>query len=287
MRTLQTIKNQYDNNLLGMEWNDNIARKFLNCIKNPIIVEKKDMIPQWKFCTALGKKRCTESMGMTDVLILDFDDATYSMQEFMNNFREYFYILHTSHSYDGMNQKFRVFLFLDQEYDIQRLFFKASDKTFSPYHYLINYFEHVDPASFVKAQFFKIPAIKEKNAPYFYHLNNGKLFNMINVLGFEFKMAYDYCIEKQEAHLRKLQKTYEKWRKKYGGVDLTKAKEFIEQKIESTNEGGRHNTIFGLACWFKKIGGSYEEFSQIIPSWADRDFHKQLRHIELEWTKLR
>lgn len=287
MRTLATIKNQYDNNLRCFEWSKSVAQGFMKSIKEPLIVEKKDMIPQWKFCTALGPKRCTENMGVTDILILDFDDANYSIKEFEDSFRDYFYILHTSHSYDGTNQKFRVFLFLDQEYDIQRLFFKASDKTFSPYHYLINYFEHVDPASFVKAQFFKMPAIKAEGAPYYYHTNNGKLFNIVDILGFEFKMAYDYCIERQEEHLRKLQKAYEKWRKKNGGLNLTKAKEYIEQKIESTSEGGRHNTIFGLACWFKKIGGSYEEFSQIIPSWADRDFHKQLRHIELEWAKLR
>lgn len=286
MRTIQTIKNQYDNVMKPLEWNDRIIRIFTKTIKNPIIVEQKDMIPQWKICTVKDVKRKTENMGSTDVLILDFDDKDYSIKEFENTYREYQYILHTSHSYDGVNQKFRVFLFLTEEYDINRLFFKGYHKQFSPYYFLIKQFEHVDPASFVKAQFFKVPAVKSKNAPYYYNFHKGKLFNLDNVLGFEFRMAYDNCVEKQEEYMRKLEKQAEKWRKKNGG-DLSKAKEYIEKKIEACTEGGRHNTIFGLACWWKKIGGSFTEFESIMPSWSDKNYKKQMQHLASEWPYLK
>lgn len=286
MRTIQTIKNQYDNVMKPLEWNAKVADNFIKTIKKPIIVEKKDLIPQWKICTVNNTKRRTESMESTDVLILDFDDPGYSIKEFEDTYREYRYILHTTHSYDGNNQKFRVFLFLDREYNINRLFYKGYHKQFSPYYFLLNQFEHIDPASFVKAQFFKVPAIKTADAPYYYNINNGKVFNLDEVLGFEFKMAYDNCIEKQEEHLRKLEKQVEKWRKKNGG-DLTKAKEFIVEKIEQCNAGGRHNTVFALACWWKKIGGTFAEFESIMPSWSDVSFKKQMAHLRNEWVRLR
>ena len=287
MRTIQTIQNQYDNIMKPLVWSDKVAKNFLNCIKNPIVIEKKDMIPQWKICTVNDNKRRTESIGSTDVLILDYDDPNYSIKEFEDNFREYFYVLHTSHSYDGTNQKFRVFLFLDKEYDINRMFYKCFNQAFSPYHYLVNYFLHVDKASFTRCQFFKVPAVKYKGAPYYYSCHNGKLFDPVNAIGFEFRMAYEYCVEKQEEHLKQLEKRAKWYRRMNGSIDLTNAKQYINEKIETCEEGGRHMQILGLACWFKKIGGTFKEFEEIIPSWADKGFHRQMEHIRHEWDKFR
>ena len=168
MRTLQYIENQFDNVMKALEWNKSTQSKFTYVIKHPLIITEKSMIPQWKFCTVNGDKRCTDNIGMSDIIILDFDDPTYSIKEFEKTFREFRYVLHTSHSYDGTNQKFRVFLFLNQEYDLNRLFFKCHNTAFSPYHMLINYFNKVDKASFVRAQFFKVPCVKYKGAPYYY-----------------------------------------------------------------------------------------------------------------------
>lgn len=268
-------------------WSDKVAKNFLNCIKNPIVVEKKDMIPQWKICTVSDTKRRTESIGSTDVLILDYDDPNYSIKEFEDSFREYFYVLHTSHSYDGTNQKFRVFLFLDKEYDINRMFYKCFNQAFSPYHFLVNYFPHADKASFVRCQFFKVPAIKYKGAPYYYSCHNGKLFDPASAIGFEFRMAYEYCVEKQEEHLKQLEKRAKWYRKMHGSIDLTNAKQYINEKIETCEAGGRHMQILGLACWFKKIGGTFKEFEEIMPSWADKGFHKQMEHIRHEWDRFR
>lgn len=287
MRYIQTIKNQFDNNMRPLEWNKTVAKNFINSIKKPIIIESKDNIPQWKIVSVKGTKRCTENMGTTDVLMLDYDDKDYSIEEFERKFSRFYYILHTSYSYDGIKQKFRVFLFLDKEYEINRLFFKCSNKPFSAWHLLVKYFEHADVASFTKAQFFKVPAIKTADSPYYYKLNNGALFNPIKEIGFEFKMCYEYGPEKQEEYLRQKEKEYEKFRKKYGMADLSKAKEYIEEKIESAPDGGRHNVIFGLATWWKHIGGMYADFASILPSWADRSFHKQLEHLRLEWDRLK
>ena len=129
--------------------------------------------------------------------------------------------------------------------------------------------------------------MKSKDSPYYYKLNNGILFDPVKELGFEFKMCYDYCIEKQEEYLKKKEKEYERYRKKYGSADLSKAKKYIEEKIESTAEGSRHNVIFSLATWWKHIGGSFIEFSSCMPTWADRDYHKQIQHLQLEWERLR
>ena len=286
-RTLNIITNQYDNVMKSIVWTDKIAKNFMNAIKNPVIVEQKDKIPQWKFCTVAGDKRCTENMGFTDILILDYDDPDYTIKEFENAFREYFYILHTSHSYDGTNQKFRVFLFLDQEYDLQRLFCKCHNKAFSPYAMLTKFFPHADKASFTKAQFFKIPALKYKGAPYYYSCHDGKKFDPVNVMGFEFKMAYENCVEKQEEYLKSLEEKAAATRKAKGFIDLTNAKKYINEKIESCEPGGRHMQILGLACWFKKIGGTFKEFEDIMPSWADKAFYKQMQRIRNEWDRFR
>lgn len=284
-RYIQTIKNQFDNKMRGIAWNKTVANNFIQSIQNPVIVESKANIPQWKFCSVKGEKRCTENMGSTDILILDYDSTEYNMETFMNRFREYRYILHTSYSYDGTNQKFRVLLFLDKEYEINRFFFKGSQKQYSPYFYLIDYFDHVDPASFVRAQFFKVPAISRAGAPYVYHINNGKLFNPFQEIDF-FETAYEECEMRQAIYLRDLEQDYMKSRARNDG-DLTKAKLYVEKAIESAAEGTRHNVIFSLACWFKHIGGSLTDFEKIMPSWSDKEYTKQINHIRREWATLK
>lgn len=285
-RQLNIINNQYDNIMKPLIWSKSVAKNFINSIKNPLIIEKKDLIPQWKFCTIKGTKRQTENIDSTDVLILDFDNPIYTIKEFENTFRNFMFILHTSHSYDGTNQKFRVFLFLDKEYDIQLLFFKCHNEAFSPYHFMLKYFPMADKASFTKCQFFKVAAIKEKNAPYYYKINNGELFNPFKELGFEFKMAYELCEEKQAEYLLKKKKEGEMIRKMKGDMNLDNAKKYVANKIENAASGERHNTIFGCAAWFKKIGGTYDEFTDMEPSWADRAYYKQIRRLASEWDRL-
>ena len=284
MNYIQTIKSQYDNVMRGVKVDKNVLINFKHSIEHPLLVEDKNLIPQWKFCSVIDTKRCNESMDKTDILMLDYDDSNMTIKEFENRFREYRYILHTSWSYDGIKQKFRVLLFLDKEYAIDRMFFKGSERAYSPYHYLMDAFEYIDPASFVKSQFFKVPAVKAKDAPYYYSIHNGKLFNLFEIEGY--KNAYYDCYIKQEAYLRRLEKEYERYRKKNGG-DLTKAREYIEKKIESTPEGQRHNAIFGLAAWFKHLGGTYSEFSSILPKWADTQYHKQISRLATEWIKIK
>lgn len=285
-RYIATIKNQYDNKMKVIQWNKTVANNFINVIKNPIIVESKDKIPQWKICSVKGEKRCTENMDSTDVLILDYDSNMYSIETFMNRFREYRYILHTSYSYNGLNQKFRVFLFMNKEYEINKLFFKGSVKQYSPYFYLIDYFEHIDPSFAVRAQFFKVPAISRAGAPYVYHINNGKLFNPFQEIDF-FETAYEECEMRQINYLRDLESEWEKSRKNYDTGDLSKAKAYVEKQIEAAEPGTRHNLIFSLSCWWKHIGGSFAEFEQILPSWSDKEYNNQINHLRKEWCKLR
>lgn len=284
MKTIQVIQNQFDNKMKQIEVNKDVLSHLVNVIKHPMLVEDKNYIPQWKFCSVLDSKRCNENMDKTDILMLDYDDNCMTIEDFKNRYREYKWILHTSYSYDGIKQKFRVLLFLDKEYEIEKMFYKCSERAYSPYHYLIDTFEYIDPASFVKSQFFKVPAIKTKDSPYVYYFNNGKPFNLFDIEGY--KIAYDECIYKQQEYLRKLEREYERFRKKNQG-DLTKAKEYIDKKIESTPEGQRHNAIFGLAAWWKHLGGTYSEFASIIPNWADKQYHKQITRLATEWQKIK
>lgn len=280
---LATINSQFDNKIRGLTVDRAVWQKVLKIVREPLVVPDKAKIPQWKFCSILGEQRCTENIGSTNLLILDFDDSTYSIKEFENQFKEYKYILHTSWSYDGNNSKFRVLLFLNKEYDLQRLLFKCHDKTFSPYEYMLKAFPHIDPASFVKAQFFKMPAIKQPGAPYYFNIHNGKPWDPMEIEGFYF--AYTMCEIKQEEYLKKLEAEHAK-RRKRDNDDMTSAIEYIKKKMQELPAGLRHNGVFGLAAWFAGIGGTYQEFSQIRPTWADRQYDKQIKRLQTEWYKI-
>ena len=60
-----------------------------------IVINRYFLIRQEK-----GNIRCNDNMDKTNILILDYDDAGYSYQEFEDRFRGYKYFLHTSYSYN-------------------------------------------------------------------------------------------------------------------------------------------------------------------------------------------
>ena len=271
--------------MIPLELNEKTWGNIIDIVKKPLLCTDKNLIPQWKFCTSKGDKRCNDNIGSTNILLLDYDDSTYTIKEFEDRFSRYRYILHTSYSYDGKNSKFRVILFLDKEYEIARMFCKLNDnQERSPYHILLKYFDHVDPASFVKAQFFKIPCKSSENAPYYYNIHDGKPFNMSNAI-MDFNNSYNTCIEFQNELEYKRRKMMLERRQKNGN-DLTKAIEFVKKKMEEAPVGQRHNIVFGLGAWFSKCGGDYYTYSQIKPTWADSKFDKQMRRLEKEWDKI-
>lgn len=281
---VQNIKNQYDNKMVPLDLNEGVMNNIVKCIEEPITCSTKDNIPQWKFCTVKGNIRCNDNMDKTNILILDYDDAGYSYQEFEDRFRGYKYYLHTSYSYNGTNSKFRVLLFLDKEYDIDRMFCKTSLRIKSPLDLLLEYFNHVDPASFVKSQFFKVPAKKTKDSPYYYNIHDGELFSLEEDI-VSYKFAYASCYGQLEDEKRERETKSQVLKTQFNG-DLTKAIEFVKRKMEEAPAGERHNCIFGLGAWFSKVGGDYYTFSRIKPSWADKKFEKQIKRLEKEWYKI-
>lgn len=277
---LQTIKNQYDNRMVTLELTEDAV---IECLRKPIVCPNKDSIPQWKFCSVKGDIRCNDNMGWTNILTLDYDDADYSFSEFEDRFRGYKYFLHTSYSYDGTNSKFRVLLFLDQEYEIDRMFCRTSQAIYSPYTLLAQYFDHVDKASFVKAQFFKVPAIKDESSPYHYSIHDGELFSLSEIDTFLF--AYNECKNFLENERREMEVKSRVMAAQRGG-DLTGAYEYVKRHIEDAEPGERHNTVFGLGAFYKRCGGDFGSFSSIRPNWADKNYDNQMRRLEREWFKL-
>lgn len=286
MRYMAIIKNQFDNRMRVIPWSKDVARRFVDVIRKPVVVADKSKIPQWKFCSIKGERRCTENIGSTDILMLDYDSPNYSIKAFEDRFRDFRYVLHTSYSYDGEKQKFRVLLFMDKEYEVNRLFFKGAEKQYSPYFYMIDFFDHADPAFAVRAQFFKVPAKNSADAPYYYRFNDGRLFNPFEEIDF-YETAYDECEWRQANYMRELEESWERTRKNNNTGDLSKAKVYIEKKIESAEPGTRHQQVFGLACWWKHLGGTFGEFEQVMPSWSDKEYTKQLNHLRHEWARLK
>ena len=91
---------------------------------------------------------------------------------------------------------------------------------------------------------------------------------------------------RQATYLRDLEQDYIKSRKNNNN-DLSKAKLYVEKMIESAPEGSRHNVIFSLCTWWKHIGGTFSDFEKIMPTWADKEYSKQLKHLEKEWYTLK
>lgn len=277
---IQIIDNQYDNKLKSFPLKDSY-NNLLEIISTPYIISDKNMIPQWKICTVTGDTRKTENMGKTNVLFLDYDSNNFSIKDFELKFSEYKYILHTSHSYNGENNNFRVLLFLDKTYEINSIFDRCVDVSFSPFHILLNYFKYVDQASFIRAQFFKMPAKASEDSPYYYSIHNGKLFSLTSIEGFSLSLFN--CRIINENYYKKLDDEHSS---KYNpNQDMTAAKNFIYRKLEELKKGERHFGVFGLASWFSSIGGSFSDFYDIErPSWADRNFMKQIEGFKDDWV---
>jgi hypothetical protein len=148
---------------------------------------------------------------------------------------------------------------------------------------LLQYFNHVDKASFVKSQFFKVPAVKDKTSPYYYNIHDGELFSLNNIDTFMF--AYTECKQFLENEKRDREVKSQVFKTQYTG-DLTKAYEFVKRKMEEALPGERHNAVFGLGAFYQHCGGDYDTFSRIRPTWADKKFDNQMKRLEKEWFKL-
>ena len=91
---------------------------------------------------------------------------------------------------------------------------------------------------------------------------------------------------KQEEYIKKIYAENAKRRQRQPNQDMTTAIEYIKRKMNEMPVGIRHNGVFGLASWFAGIGGTYAEFSQIRPPWADKQYDKQIKRLANEWYKI-
>lgn len=145
-------------------------------VKSPTEFERKDDVPM--MCMAefifpnLG--RCYSNFKSLDCewLALDFDD-NITINDFMNFFKEYDYILYTSFNHTAAHHKFRVLL------HYEGLNFPALGNTFdeqkSNWHFTLEQmFPHADKNAMDMTRAFYLPAARPE---YFYHINEtGKKF---------------------------------------------------------------------------------------------------------------
>ena len=62
MKFIQLIHSQYDNKMKQVEVNRDVLLHLKKSIEHPLLVEDKNYIPQWKFCSVISDKRCNENI---------------------------------------------------------------------------------------------------------------------------------------------------------------------------------------------------------------------------------
>lgn len=211
---------------------------------------------------------------------LDFDDGYYTIDEFINEFKDKFaFILYTSYSYGykGENDRFRVILPLDEPLmckDMNTYFKKAMDSVF-----------HCDSSCHDRAHMQCCPAIRDQGAPYRYYINNTRNrfhipWNLVAeeerkaVAAYMFNLALDnwyaYCDillgnEHREADPETLRINALRW---------------AQEQFDQCPVGARNNTMFSVLSWLKSKGVSADDaFMLSPPIGVDNEFDRMVERI--------
>lgn len=261
----------------------------VNMVKHPAIYPAKDNVPvalYGRMITqpALNDHGQARPLGMNIESIvyyqLDFDDGYYSIDKFVNEYKDKFaFILYTSYSYGykGINDRFRVIIPLDEPLyckDMGTYFKKAMDGVF-----------HCDPSCHDRAHMQCIPAIRNPDAPYRYYINNVRNkfhvpWNMVEaeerkaVALYMFNIAldswYGYCDillghEHREADPETLRVNALRW---------------AQEQFDQCKVGARNNTMFSVLSWLKSKGITADDaFMLCPPSGVDNEFDRMVERI--------
>lgn len=210
---------------------------------------------------------------------LDFDDGAYTIDGFIDEFKDKFaFILYTSYSYGFKeNDRFRVVIPLDEPLqckDMGTYFKKALDGVF-----------HCDSSCHDRAHMQCIPAIRNPDAPYRYYINNTHNrfhipWNLVAaeerkaVAMYMFNLAldnwYGYCDillghEHHEADPETLRINALRW---------------AQEQFDQCPVGSRNNTMFSVLSWLKSKGITADDaFMLCPPAGVDNEFDRMVERI--------
>lgn len=198
---LKTIGN-FSSRILVSKVKDETEFSLKHYIKNPMILRNKDNGLYYKIgvCNSVSINT-TKPLLLTTRLLLDYDNDTNDrrlMKSFIDKFKDYSFMLHTTWSATKLKPKFRVILKLKNPL-VQSCF---EDKLYIER--LLQEFEvngcYPDRSCFRNTQCQLIPSIKKDGNYYFYHINKGKKYE---VLDYKSVLAR-YMKEEEDSRNRKL-----------------------------------------------------------------------------------
>ena len=210
---------------------------------------------------------------------LDFDDGAYTIDGFIDEFKDNFaFILYTSYSYGFKeNDRFRVVIPLDEPLqckDMGTYFKKALDGVF-----------RCDSSCHDRAHMQCIPAIRAPDAPYRFHINNiAKRFhipwNLVAneeskaVAAYTFTRALENWWERCDRMLGRVREEPDPEEMK------RRALQWAQQQFDQCPVGSRNNTMFSTLSWLKSVGvGADDAFMLSPPIGVDKEFDNMVERI--------
>ena len=210
---------------------------------------------------------------------LDFDDGAYTIDGFIDEFKDKFaFILYTSYSFGYKeNDRFRVVIPLDEPLmckDMGSYFKKALDGVF-----------HCDSSCHDRAHMQCIPAIRAPDAPYRFHINNiAKRFhipwNLVAneenkaVAAYTFNRALENWWEQCDRMLGRVREEPDPEELK------RRALQWAQQQFDQCPVGARNTTMFSTLAWLKSVGVSADDaFMLSPPIGVDKEFDNMVERI--------
>lgn len=210
---------------------------------------------------------------------LDFDDGAYTIDGFIDEFKDKFaFILYTSYSYGFKeNDRFRVIIPLNEPLqckDMGTYFKKAMDSVF-----------HCDSSCHDRAHMQCIPAIRNPDAPYKYYINNTHN---------RFHIPWDLVAaeERKAVAMYMFNLALDNW---YGYCDILLGHEhheadpetlrinalrWAQEQFDQCPVGARNNTMFSVLSWLKSKGITADDaFMLCPPAGVDDEFDKMVERI--------
>ena len=260
----------------------------IRMVQQPGIYPTKESVPVALYGRMVEKPVLNDygqvrPLGMNiDSLIyypLDFDDGSYTIDGFIDEFKEKFaFILYTSYS-SGFkeNDRFRVVIPLDEPLmckDMGSYFKKALDGVF-----------HCDSSCHDRAHMQCIPAIRAPGAPYRFHINNiAKRFhipwNLVAdeenkaVAAYTFNRALENWWERCDRMLGRVHEEPDPEEMK------RRALQWAQEQFDMCPVGARNNTMFSVLSWLKSVGiGADDAFMLSPPIGVDKEFDNMVERI--------
>jgi len=141
-------------------------------VEHPFITDDKENNSLWCFGECIDPEKGHQKSNIVNkskFFMIDYDNG-YTIEEFMDVYKDYFYILYTSFSHTEEHHKFRVIMYGNYE----------SPLNDEEQHYILNEcFRNADKTTLQPNRIFYVPAHKQ-GAPYRYKFNIGKQFPLYN-----------------------------------------------------------------------------------------------------------